>query len=215
MSAFRDYLGLFRSPISRRSFLKLGAFATALTLSPGLVRAGLHPDVPTEVKMDVGPDVPLGVNPDLSPDRSISLYSIRTGERFDRVYWSEGKFVPQALEEINYFLRDYRTNEVKAIDPDLLDVLYSLSERIGTREPFHVISGYRSPQTNAMLYRRNKRLARGSLHIEGKAIDIRLPDCKSRNLRSVAWEMQSGGVGYYPRRDFVHVDTGRVRRWQK
>jgi uncharacterized protein YcbK (DUF882 family) len=203
------YLGLLRMEISRRSFMKFGAAAAALMMTPRLVSANISPDSPPVAPTDAAPDS----IPDSAPERTLSFYNTRTGEEWNRVYWCQGDYVPEALEEINYLLRDHRTNEVREIDPRLLDLLYDLNEKLNSRGPFQVVSGYRSPETNALLRRRSRRIARHSLHIEGMAVDIRLPDRNMRQLAKAALSLQSGGVGYYPRRQFVHVDTGKVRRW--
>ena len=110
-------------------------------------------------------------------------------------------------------MRDYRANEIKPIDPVLLDQLYALKLKTGTKSPFHVISGYRTPATNAMLRRRSNGVARRSYHTKGKAIDIRLPGYDTHRLRNAALSLRSGGVGYYRNSNFVHVDTGPVRTW--
>ena len=209
MNSYMGYLGLLRMEISRRSFMKFGAAAAALMMTPRLVSANISPDSPPVAPTDAAPDS----IPDSAPERTLSFYNTRTGEEWNRVYWCQGDYVPEALEEINYLLRDHRTNEVKEIDPRLLDLLYDLNEKLNSRGPFQVVSGYRSPETNALLRRRSRRIARHSLHIEGMAVDIRLPDRNMRQLAKAALSLQSGGVGYYPRRQFVHVDTGKVRRW--
>jgi uncharacterized protein YcbK (DUF882 family) len=145
--------------------------------------------------------------------RRLSLLNLHTDERCSVVYREAGECVPEALAEVNKVLRDFRTGEVHPIDTDLLDLLAELSTRLGASGPFHVISGYRSPKTNAMLSGNSSGVATRSLHMQGKAIDIRLPGRKLANLRDTALAMKRGGVGYYARSDFVHVDVGRVRRW--
>jgi uncharacterized protein YcbK (DUF882 family) len=110
-------------------------------------------------------------------------------------------------------LRDFRSGDVAPIDRQLLDLLVELHRRSGSRKPFQIISGYRSPKTNAVLASASSGVAKHSMHMEAKAIDIRLSDVMLRDLRDTAIGMQAGGVGFYPRSDFVHVDTGRVRRW--
>jgi uncharacterized protein YcbK (DUF882 family) len=124
--------------------------------------------------------------------------------------------VPAALSSVNTLLRDFRVNQVKPIDPELLDVLFELNGTLATAQPFHVISGYRSPQTNNMLHERGgakSGVATHSLHMEGKAIDIRVPGVQLEHLRDAAKSLKAGGVGFYPGSNFVHVDTGRVRYW--
>lgn len=149
-----------------------------------------------------------------APEKALSFYNIHTGESLHKaVYWAEGELVPQTLQEIDYLLRDFRTGEVKPIEPALFDLLFALRRKLGATASFHVISGYRSPATNAMLRATSKGVACHSLHMQGKAIDIRLPGTDLQTLHRAALALRRGGVGYYPRSDFVHVDTGRVRRW--
>lgn len=147
------------------------------------------------------------------PVRRLSLYNTHTGEALDAEYCIRGKYRADALQEINHILRDHRTGEVAPIDPGVLDFLHAISRKVGARVPFHIISGYRSPETNAQLHDRSGNVARYSLHMEGKAVDIRLPDVSLRFLRQAALNLSRGGVGYYPKADFVHVDVGRVRFW--
>lgn len=145
--------------------------------------------------------------------RDLTFTHTHTGERLAIEYFSGGTYQPDALATINHFLRDFRTGEVHDIDPGLLDVLHGLSGLTESRKPFQVISGYRCPATNALLRRRSEGVAAGSLHMTGQAIDIRLADVPLVKLRDAALGVRGGGVGYYPASDFVHVDTGRVRRW--
>lgn len=145
--------------------------------------------------------------------RRLSFVNTHTGESLSAVYWAEGRYEPEALREIDHVLRDHRAGAVRAIDRDLLDVLAALRDRLATREPFHVISCYRTPQTNAMLRERSGRVASHSLHVDGRAIDVRLPGTPLPVLHRAAKALQRGGVGYYAKSDFVHVDTGRVRYW--
>lgn len=145
--------------------------------------------------------------------RSLRFTHTHTGERLAVEYFSGGTYLQDALATVNHFLRDFRTSETHAIDPDLLDLLYGLTGLTGSTQPFQVISGYRSPATNEMLRHRSEGVAAGSLHMKGQAIDIRLADVPLTTLRSAALAVRRGGVGYYPASDFVHVDTGRVRTW--
>lgn len=146
-------------------------------------------------------------------ERSLSFLHLHTGERLTTVYYADGRYLPSAMKQINHLLRDYRLNEVKPVSTDLLDLLFALDRHLGTGAPFEVLSGYRSAETNAMLSQRSRGVAKRSLHIEAKAIDIRIPGVKSSDVAQVARAMQSGGVGYYPRRNFVHIDVGDVRTW--
>jgi uncharacterized protein YcbK (DUF882 family) len=145
--------------------------------------------------------------------RSLKFYALHTGESLTTTYWENGRYIPEELDRVNYVLRDFRANEVKPIDPSLLELLTRIQYRLSTNEPFQVISGYRSPLTNAMLHANSEGVAVHSLHIEGKAIDISVPGRSLVQLRGAALAQQAGGVGYYPKSDFVHVDTGRVRYW--
>jgi len=149
-----------------------------------------------------------------SGTRALGFVSTHTNEKITATYWRDGVYDKGALKDINYALRDFRTGDVAPIDPHLLDLLVELHRRAGSRKAFQVISGYRSPRTNAMLVSAsNGGVAKRSLHMEAKAIDIRLYDVALSDLRRTALGMKAGGVGYYPKSDFVHVDTGRVRQW--
>jgi uncharacterized protein YcbK (DUF882 family) len=143
----------------------------------------------------------------------LSFYNTHTEETLDVAYCIRDRYCPDALQSINRILRDHRTGEVAPIDPALLDLIHALSRKIGAGSPFHVISGYRSPATNDMLRDRSRNVAKYSLHMEGKAVDIRLPDIPLVSLRQAALDLKRGGVGFYPGPDFVHVDVGRVRFW--
>lgn len=145
--------------------------------------------------------------------RRLAFANLHTGEKLSVAYWEQGAYVPDALQAVNNVLRDFRTGDVHPIEPRLLDLLVALSGKVGRQEPFEVISGYRSPTTNAALHAKSNGVAEHSLHMDGKAIDIRLADVGLTNLRDGAYALGVGGVGYYPTSDFVHVDVGRVRRW--
>jgi uncharacterized protein YcbK (DUF882 family) len=175
--------------ISRRRFLKLGMLAAALPL-PAWAGQGLS-----------------------AGERRLGFHNLHTGENLDLTYWAEGGYVPESLTEINHLLRDYRNNEVAAIHPQLLDLLHRVKAELGTTQPFQVISGYRSPATNQMLASNSSGVAKHSLHMEGKAIDIRIPGIQLADLRQTGLLLQGGGVGYYPESNFVHLDVGRVRTW--
>ncbi len=157
----------------------------------------------------------LTASPALATDavRSVSFHNLHTGESLNAAYWEGGAYVPDALDAVNHVLRDFRNNATHPIAPGLLDLLHTLSTRLETRSPFQVISGYRSPATNAMLHAHSDGVASGSLHMQGLAIDIRLPDVDLARLHNAALSLGGGGVGYYPSSDFVHMDVGRVRRW--
>jgi uncharacterized protein YcbK (DUF882 family) len=138
---------------------------------------------------------------------------LHTGERLSTTYWGDGVYQERELARVQDFLRDFRTGEHHPIDPALLDQLHGLALAIGTGAPFQVISGYRSPHTNAALRAAGGGQASQSLHMRGQAIDVRLADVPSASVRDAALELARGGVGYYRAEDFVHIDTGRVRHW--
>ncbi len=150
---------------------------------------------------------------DISGARSLSFNNLHTGEKLDIDYWVDGGYVSDALQAINHILRDYRNDEIHVIEPKLLDLLATLRARLDTSNPLEVISGYRSPTTNAMLHAEHSGVAAKSLHMQGMAIDIRVAGRSLDVLHNAALAMSAGGVGFYPKDNFVHVDIGRVRRW--
>lgn len=149
-------------------------------------------------------------------NRVISLYHVNTKERLTVTYMSNGRYVPSAMKKLNYFLRDWRRNEVIAIDPTMIDLVWELHADLGSKAPINVVSGYRSASTNGFLKRIGRGVAKKSQHILGKAIDINFPDVPTKRIRNIALVRQMGGVGFYPTsgpRGFVHVDSGSVRQW--
>jgi uncharacterized protein YcbK (DUF882 family) len=175
----------------RRSFLKSSvALASALAL-PSLARAAIA--APHE--------------------RSLRFYNTHTGEILRTMFWAEGQFIPEALQDINHLLRDHRNDKVATIDPELILLLDRVSSQFSNNEVIHVISGYRSPETNQMLHESTGGVAKHSMHMEGKAIDVRIPGRDLERLHQAALALKGGGVGYYPDSQFVHMDTGRVRHW--
>lgn len=146
-------------------------------------------------------------------DRTLAFQNLHTNENIECRYWSGGAYDPVALEDIAFVLRDHRADEVNDIDTGLLDLLTLVRRKLDVREPYHVISGYRSPKTNARLRARSNGVAKKSLHMQGKAIDVRLPPVPLTELRQVALDLKAGGVGYYPKSGFVHLDVGRPRFW--
>lgn len=179
----------------RRSFLKSSVvLASALTV-PGFARASVAAAAPA------------------TGERVLRLYNTHTGESLRSVFWAEGKFDPAALTDINKLLRDHRNNTVATMDPQLLVLLNQVSQKFGSQNVLHVISGYRSPESNQLLSEQSGGVAKHSMHMEGKAIDIRMPGQDLAGLRKAALAMNAGGVGYYPESQFVHMDTGRVRHW--
>jgi len=183
-----------RKSFNRRSFLGYGALATAAAMVPGRAQAAVS----------------------RRPERVLSFFHTHTGERLKIAYCCDGIYQPEALAQLNHLLRDFRVDQEKSIDPNLFDLLHELGGTLETDQPYHIISGYRSAQTNAMLRERggaHTGVASSSLHMVGKAIDIRLPGVRLDHLRSAAASLKLGGVGFYPSSNFVHVDTGRVRYW--
>jgi uncharacterized protein YcbK (DUF882 family) len=143
----------------------------------------------------------------------LDFYHTHTGESLSIVYYDGKNYKPAALERINKFLGDFRNGALHPIDPATLDILFKLRAAFGGKGMFEIISGYRSPETNAMLRKIGRKVARGSLHMKGKAIDVRLRGVDTARLRDAALKLKLGGVGYYRASDFVHVDSGRVRTW--
>jgi uncharacterized protein YcbK (DUF882 family) len=179
---------------SRRSFLRGAGVALIAGVSPALAK-------------------PAFANIAGGSARSLAFDNLHTGEKLKVDYWVEGEYVPGALSEIDRVLRDFRTGDVHPIEPKLLDLLALLRARLETVEPLSVISGYRSPKTNAALHEASSGVASQSLHMKGMAIDIRVPGRALTALHTAALDMRAGGVGYYPKSNFVHVDVGRVRKW--
>jgi len=145
--------------------------------------------------------------------KTLSFEHTHTGEKLRLTYFERGDYIKEALLEINYLLRDFRTDDIYPIDTALLDQLFDLKQTLGLNKPFHIISGYRSPFTNAQLRKHSHGVAEHSFHMQGRAIDIRVEGVPSKTIRSAALTMAQGGVGYYPRNNFVHLDSGRFRTW--
>lgn len=146
-------------------------------------------------------------------ERRLSFYHTHTRETLDITYTVNGEYTGSALTEINEFLSDFRTGDVEVVDPELLDLIHDVRESLRSGGTFEVVSAYRSPKTNEMLRARSGGVARSSQHVLGKAIDVRLRGVETDRLRDAALELHRGGVGYYEQSNFVHIDTGRVRRW--
>ncbi len=183
---------MMETDIKRRDFFKKAAALTAVAAFPNILLA----------KRDMD-----------GSRKSITLYNIHTAEKVNSTYWAEGRYLHDEIEELNRLLRDFRTGDVHPMDLALFDLLYDIRTSIGTAAPFQVISGYRSPKTNAKLRKASLGVAKKSLHMQGRAIDISLPGVELNRLRLAARSLRRGGVGYYPKSGFVHVDTGRVRYW--
>ncbi len=145
--------------------------------------------------------------------RWVHLRNIHTDEKLEAVYWENGEYVPDAVQALNKVLRDYRNDETHPMAPGLYDILDQIRAKTQSKSPFQIISGYRSPATNKMLSKRSGEVAKRSLHMDGKAMDVFLEDVDLRYVRAAALELGRGGVGYYPTSNFVHVDVGPVRKW--
>ncbi len=181
---------------SRRRFLQYGLGAATSLILPNAFASA--------VVGEPGYDI---------ADRKLSLLNLHTGESITASYWAEGEYQTGELEAISRVLRDHRTGEIYPMDNQLLELLNTLHQNVGGKKPFHIISGYRSPKTNAALNKKSSGVAKRSLHMQGRAIDLRLPGCDIATLHKAARSCQTGGVGYYPKSNFIHVDTGRVRYW--
>ena len=149
----------------------------------------------------------------LEPERRLRFRHTHTNEELDVVYWKSGNYLPHPLEQIDYLLRDFRTNETHSIDTELLDTLHLLYVHTSSQGHFEIISAYRSPATNEMLRSKSKGVAKRSMHMLGKAIDVRLSDAEVSKIRDAAYALRRGGVGYYAKSNFLHVDSGRFRTW--
>jgi len=145
--------------------------------------------------------------------RWVRLRNIHTDEKLEAIYWDKGEYVPDAVQALNKVLRDYRNDETHPMDPGLYDILDQIRAKTQSKSPFQIISGYRSPATNKLLSERSGEVAKRSLHMDGKAMDVFLEDVDLRYVRAAALELGRGGVGYYPTSNFVHVDVGPVRQW--
>ena len=176
--------------VSRRDFLRLGAgIAGSLVLPPAFAKSAAV------------------------QERSLSFSNTHTGESLKTTYWLDGEYLDDSMQEINSILRDHRTDDVHNMDKALLDLLFVLQSQLDSEDVYHIISGYRSPVTNAMLNGKSKSVAKRSYHMRGMAIDIRLQGCELKNLQRAALALKAGGVGFYPASDFIHVDVGPVRSW--
>ncbi|WP_170413296.1 YcbK family protein [Ruegeria atlantica] len=145
--------------------------------------------------------------------RRIRMYSGRTGERIDMIYWVDGKYIKDAVKEVNHFMRDWRTDQSKSMDLRTIDIMAASHNLLDVNEPYTLLSGYRSPQTNAMLRSRSRRVAKNSLHMKGQAADLRLSSRSVSQMAKAAMSCRAGGVGKYYRSNFVHMDCGEVRSW--
>lgn len=205
--------------VARREVLHLGMGAASAVGAAGLFgysfettinsprfASGAAPSRPSRLRGVLWPHIEL-------PPRRAYLHNLHTGETLDAVYFEKGRYVPDALAQAMRVLRDWRNGEEHVMDPRLFDVLHALRVKLDASEPFQVISGYRSPATNAELHAQSHEVASKSQHMLGKASDIRLKGVELENLHKAALSLGAGGVGFYPVSNFVHVDVGAVRHW--
>lgn len=180
--------------LSRRRFLMAASGATGALAFPMVAKA-----------ISVGSSLP----------RDLAMDHTHTHEQIQLTFAVGNHYLPEALDGLNHFLRDHYSGLVGNMDPGLYDIMYALRRSLKVRLPYHIISGYRSPQTNERLRARGGGgVAKRSLHMDGKAVDLRIPGVPLKELRDAALELKAGGVGYYPGSNFVHVDTGKVRAWK-
>jgi len=193
--------------LSRRGFIKCATIAAAAASFPKAAFASIDKSASAASSSKSS-----GI---VGKERVLSFNHLHTGEKLKLTYWADGEYLSESLAEINNLLRDFRTGERYKMDPELIDLLHRLQVATGNHRAFEIISGYRSPKTNAMLRSSSSGVAKKSFHMLGQAIDVRLPGTDLKHLHKAAIEAKSGGVGLYTGSNFVHLDTGRVRNWGK
>lgn len=206
----------------RRHFLGLGLLAAGIATSSAAVAQEDEPvlEPPPGAPAGFTPLSPVPLTPPPAGPRHLKFRHLHTEKNLEVVYWDEGRYVWDALQAVNEHLSDFRTKEIRPIDVRLLDILFTLQSLTGSKEPYRIVSAFRSPATNEMLQAQSAvtngttQVATRSQHMEGKAIDMRLNDVSLIGLRDAALTLQGGGVGYYPDSGFVHVDIGPIRTWQ-
>ncbi len=191
--------GVNAPTVSRRKFLGFGALAAGSLAASSII----HP----------ASAAIFGRSEQFDGARKITFRNSHTGEIFSGVYRVGDKYLPDAFDRINIVLRDFRSNELFPIDPRVVDIIYTVHGLTGSTEPYEVLSGYRCPKTNAGLRKASEGVAKNSLHMTGQAIDLRMPGYATKQIQKLAISLKAGGVGYYPKSDFVHMDTGDVRSW--
>jgi uncharacterized protein YcbK (DUF882 family) len=182
-------------------------------MNPYRRRALSWPRLSTATCLLVCSLISLNAAASIDTPRELSFRHTHTGESLTVVYWQDGQYRANALVTINHFLRDFRTGDKAEMDPELLDLLYTVYHQTGSNGQFEIISAYRSPKTNQMLRSRSNGVAKRSQHLLGKAIDVRLTDVPIETIRQVAYSLGVGGIGFYSKSNFVHLDTGRFRTW--
>lgn len=195
---------------ARRNFLRALTSITGLSVAPAAL-AKATTSLPQ--KSVLLPTAPAVTAP--AADKQLELYHLHTGESLSTTFFSEGQFIDTEMSDVNFLLRDHHNGKVFDMNPQLIELLYNVRSQLDTREPIQIISAYRSPETNAKLRQKSNKVAKKSLHMQGKAIDIRIPGFDARQIQQAALQVRGGGVGLYTRSDFVHLDVGRVRQWGK
>jgi uncharacterized protein YcbK (DUF882 family) len=200
--------------IARRQVLFGAGMAAAAAAIPSVLQCEILKAAPlAPPDLVVSPPV-TALSAALADVRRVTLHNLHTGDKFDEVYWEKGAYVADALAAAQHALRDWRNGEEHFMDPKLFDLLHGISQTIQTSQPFQIISGYRSPASNAAMHARSSGVAEHSQHMLGKASDIRVEGVELNNLHRAALSLKAGGVGLYPVSNFVHVDVARVRTWQ-
>lgn len=208
----------------RRKLLQMGLGVLGAGLLPaadaraeddiiGAILEGKQPNI-TPPPLALSPPPLVAARPAVTQARWVHLHNVHTGEKLEAAYWENGGYVPDAVQALNKVLRDYRNDQVHPMNPGLYDILDQIRAKTESKSPFQVISGYRSPATNKLLRERSGEVAKHSLHMDGKAMDIYLEDVALEHIRAAALDLGRGGVGYYPESNFVHVDVGPVRQWK-
>ena len=200
---------------TRRELIRFGLATGVAALVPA--QLGWASPPPAALPEALLNPAPLAVPPAptvvATPAKILAVQNLHTGEKIEACFWENGKYVPDACAALNKVLRDHRSGDVHMMDPGLYEILTAIAVKMDKRPSFQIISGYRSPASNAKMAAASSGVATHSLHMEGKAMDIRLPGAQLAMVRKAALDLKRGGVGYYPASDFVHVDTGRVRQW--
>lgn len=191
--------GVSAQSVSRRKFLGFGALAAGSLAASSIITPASASIFSRSTQLDGA--------------RKIAFRNSHTGETFSGVYRVGDKYLPDAFDRINIVLRDFRTNELFPIDPRVIDIIYTVHQTTHQADPYEVLSGYRCPKTNASLRAHSEGVAKNSLHMTGQAIDLRLPGFDTKQIRNIAISLKAGGVGYYAKSNFVHMDTGDVRTW--
>lgn len=206
--------------VSRRQFLLRSTLGTAMLNSAGVRLAATAAATLGTATAQAAVDEPSGVigaltKLDPKAERRLNLYSLHTKEELNIVYFSQGAYIDANIQALNYLMRDRRANETTTMDVNLYDQLLLIQRNLGGEDPIHILSGYRTAETNAKLRRRSTGVAKNSLHMEGRAADFYIPGVPLRKLQKTALDLSAGGVGMYSNSSFIHVDTGMVRNWGK